>query len=127
MGNRENLIDFMNWYNNNPKEFADNERTVDLYIDSHSPELTCKESLQVHDTLQEGDFFIGTKEEYRRAFNIEKARGYDQPISRAWLSQSLISGYMQYDGEKLMTDGNKITQLTAPEFIRRAENTFNTK
>jgi|GEM_PF-5500657 len=118
MGNKDLkkiLIDFFNWYNDNPEEFSNNETIVDAYINSHSP-----------DTLQEGDWFQGTKEEYETVIRIEG----ELELSEIYPYLSLIDdeGLCYFKGSvDLAVNSLKKTQLTPEEFIRRADNHFNNK
>ncbi len=95
--------------------------------DSHSPtEPTSAKNAQVQfDTLQEGDWFIGTEEEYREVLDI-----YGCNPDNPWLRKMIKYGFCVYtenDNALGWAEELKTTQLTAPEFIRRAENTFKTK
>jgi hypothetical protein len=77
------------------------------------------------DTLQEGDWFIGTEEEYRKVLELEAGNNPLRMID-SWVSTSFNQyGYIIFDGVQLCwVEPCKKAQLTAPEFIRRAENTF---
>ncbi len=86
-------------------------------IDSHSP-----------DTLQEGNFMVGTSEQYRKVFNIIQDVKHDIEI---YVSQCVIQKQMIFlNGRITWSEFPELlrkTQLTPEEFIRRAENTFKTK
>lgn len=80
------------------------------------------------DTLQEGDWFQGTDQEYWNALKV-----YDDQFALKLIDvmhkQVLQAGfiafcYKSYEWDELT---EKKTQLTPEEFIRRAENTFKTK
>lgn len=81
--------------------------------------------------LQEGDWFTGTEEQYRKVFNIEN-NSFLGDLGEDWIkgcisdnngivfNRALLVGYPS-------TGTLKKTKLTPEEFLRRAENTFKTK
>lgn len=98
---------------------------VYAFLDSHSPtkpteiiESEYRDGAFI-DTLCEGDWFHGTKEEYRKVLKLECPKCDDSYIPTA-----LKRGYLVWS-EVLCTNPNlRKTRLTATEFLRRAENTF---
>lgn len=85
------------------------------YVDSQSSTTS--------DVLQEGDWFIGTEEDYRKVF-IEIANEMEHKVHCA-----VCVGFIAFSTlDKLISHPKfKKTQLTPEEFIRRADNTFKTK
>lgn len=101
-------------------DIADRE-IIESVFNSHSP------TEPEFDTLQEGDWFQGTEEQYNDVFRMEKVWGYDEK-SELWAASSFGHGFLCFDGTILCWIKElKKTQLTPGEFLRRAENTFKTK
>jgi hypothetical protein len=99
------------------------EKPVQFYfetINSHSPDPVTE-----FDTLQEGDWFTGTEEQYRKVLEMY----YDpKEIFRTFLDAVNKHGLLFIDDCLIIaTKQFKKTQLTPEEFIRRAENTFKKK
>lgn len=91
---------------------------IDEYNESfsHSPD-------PVIDTLQEGDWFQGTEEQYRKVLiEITEEREYrvKYALNIGYLGFSILDKFISHPRFKK-------NQLTPEEFIRRAENTFNNK
>lgn len=75
------------------------------------------------DTLQEGDWFQGTEDQYRKLFEME-----NRPCIDSSVNVSVKWNHVCYGGSLLRWRFDfKKTQLTPEEFLRRAENTFKTK
>lgn len=117
----QKLIDFLNWYN---PDGAYNEIIVHEYLKaSHSP------TEPEFDTLQEGDWFQGTREQYEKVLNIQcsgRCDCYD------WCGLVLEAGFLNFrtiaDMKTLGWDSEYCkTQLTPEESLRRADNTFKTR
>ena len=98
---------------------------LEKYNDSHSPtEPVIEDSSGTEfDTLQEGDYVPNlSKECFEKIIDIEAAG--------CRLEWYYGLGLAYYNGILVDTDykpNHHKTQLTAPEFIRRAENTFKEK
>lgn len=133
----EDMFDYLDLkrieFNENQDKIS-NIRSKEDRSYSHSPtepELIpkgCHGAVAVMDTLQKGDWFQGTEEEYRRVFEIELKGNPVYQISK-WVESALKSGFCIFIEKGFYTylSQNKKTQLTAPEFLRRAENTFKAK
>lgn len=92
------------------------------YVDSHSPD-------PVSDTLQEGDYFIGTEEQYRKVLEIAR-----HDFKSNFENGMMFFGRPEYKGDSGLkirilewNEYRGVTQLTPEEFLRRAENTFKNK
>lgn len=103
-------------------DIADRE-IIESVFNSHSP------TEPEFDTLQEGDWFEGSPDQYRKVLEFEgtlKEDAYDDFIEdcvnhgMVWQTE-FGNGYIDN-----LTCYFK-TQLTPEEFLRRAENTFKTK
>lgn len=101
-------------------DIADRE-IIESVFNSHSPT-----ELEL-DTLQEGDWFQGTEEDYRKVLETEntESRFVDDEVVQCFVewSSMLWSGHSIVWGNTYLIK----TQLTPEEFLRRAENTFKTK
>lgn len=101
------------------KDKADRE-IIDLVCNSQSP--------SEFDTLQEGDWFIGTEEEY---YSVLKMFAPNELVNNHNAKKALHIGFIcakesRYTDRIILSfdEDNKKTRLTATEFLRRAENTF---
>lgn len=123
------------------------EQIIESLVNSHSPTepVTEHSSYTEFDTLQPGDWFKGTEEEYRKVLALELLPKHKFSTSMIpavemqlriiesdidlYSSLLLKHGYCAFIDGSLTWDEDKLkkTQLTAPEFIRRAENTFKKK
>lgn len=121
-----NNISLENWLRNKLQEneemhdYAVSTETIRCWIgeyNSHSP------TIEQHDTLQEGDWFQGTEEDYRKVLEIgfpisKYAGGSNFPYGMVFLLGTLLRLDQNYKGK---------TKLAPEEFLRRADNTFKTK
>lgn len=100
------------------KLIREHDTHTDSVLNSHSP------TEPEFNTLQEGDWFIGTDEEYRHVLSLHDCLIIDERFCKEGLffSGSILlvrtSGSHKFEGK---------TQLTPEEFLRRAENTFKKK
>lgn len=100
-------------------------------MNSHSPDngevlhFEYRDGKQV-DTLQEGDWFQGTEEQYRKVFELS-GRNLSELAAYNAVGRGYVSLMEDGHGRSMITFGVKLTQLTPEEFLRRAENTFNNK
>lgn len=77
------------------------------------------------DTLQEGDWFEGTEDQYRKVLELECI--YDarhEEFLEGNILNMVDNNCCVFDGKELLWIANNITKLTPEEFLRRAENTF---
>lgn len=104
----------------------------DIEYNPHSPTEPVS-AISAHtefNTLQEGDWFQGTEEDYRSVLELQ-----DKVIetlvnsgTNSAVNLGFISAYKsKYINRVILGFSEKKTQLTPEEFIRRAENTFKTK
>lgn len=99
------------------------------YPNSQSPEPTSAENAQVQfDTLEEGDWFQGTDEEYRKVLKLENHDCFKRNGNN-WIKAMLLDEHCVFSDSGLywQSPALKKTQLTPSEFLRRAENTFKKK
>lgn len=98
------------------------------FLDSHSPtEPGVSHGMfskwESFETLQEGDWFQGTEEDYRKALAL-----CIDPYAMVptYPKTCEIIGFLAYNGITCFCLEPRKTQLTPEEFLRRAENTFKT-
>jgi hypothetical protein len=92
-----------------------------LYHKFHNPDSQSPDP--VSDTLQEGDWFYGTEEQYFQVLKMEDANTADFYIK--FFQGKNAMAYNSDDMIEITNEGDILkTQLTPEEFIRRAENTF---
>lgn len=147
MGNSEEIIrkiselrnqSFEGWSDDSRNGYLTALKTIEWLVNpnSHSPTISeindpSNDDSQLielrhleSDTLQEGDFFIGTEEQYRKVLELENN---NSPLSMidSWVETCKKHGYIVfYDVFFGWVEEHKKNQLTPEEFFRRAENTF---
>lgn len=83
------------------------------------------EDLPEFDTLQEGDWFQGTEEEYRKVLILERQSLQDTYDVGEFAGQMIMDGFCVFNGLILESlEEHKKTEFPPEEFLLRAENTF---